>query len=81
MSKPISSMIFFGNGNYCAFRNEQQVPEEQSNAWFVVLQDKLDRGVINLKTTVLMPGWKNQDNSFAWTIEELVKRDHLKVKS
>lgn len=73
----LESMIFFPNGNYCAFWNGAQVPEEQGSAWIGILQNKLDRGVIGPKTKVTMAGWANGDSE-SWTVEELLKSEHLK---
>lgn len=69
----VKEMFFFANGNYCAFNDAgDQVPEEQGSAWMKVLQEKLDRGVIDENTAVKMEGWGNK------TVRELIDSGRLK---
>ena len=81
MPKPIERMIFFNGGNFCAFRDNQQVPKEQGSAYFFILQDKLDRGVITPETTIMMQGWPNPRGTEEWTVAEFIKRGDLKVRA
>lgn len=76
----VETVVFFENGNYAAFRDGEQDPPEQGNAWLDVLQAKLDRKAIDPKTRVKMPGWWTPDHENGiWTVEELVKIGRLKV--
>jgi hypothetical protein len=73
----IETVFFFENGNYAAFDKQgQQVPDEQGSAWFVVLQDKLNRGVISEKTRVNMAGWGQE-----FSVKELIERASLSRSS
>ncbi len=76
----INTVLFLNNGNYAAFQEGEQVAPEQGNAWIDILQDKLDRKVINLETEVMMPGWWTPDHPDSkWTVGELVKTAALKI--
>ena len=69
----LENMMFFSNGNYAAFDvGGNQVAEEQGCAWFPVLQDKLNRGVIDEKTRVSMAGRESA------TVADLIKSGRLK---
>jgi len=77
-SPAIREVMFFENGNYCAFdRKGEQIPEEQGCAWFKILQDKLDRGVIDGGTKVLMAGWDQKD----YRVRDLIERGSLRAPS
>ena len=69
----LENIMFFSNGNYAAFDGKgSQIAEEQGCAWFPILQDKLNRGVIDENTKVSMAGWK------LTTVAELIKAERLK---
>ncbi len=69
----LENVMFFSNGNYAAFDvGGHQVAKEQGCAWFPVLQDKLNRGVIDEKTIISMAGWEST------TVAELIKSERLK---
>lgn len=78
----IRKIIFDENGNYVAFDVDGQVAAEQGNAWLEILQDKLDRKAIDLKTKVIMPGWWTPDHKDrTWTVGELLKSNRLKARA
>jgi len=76
----IERMYFFANGNYAALDSEgNQVSEEQGSAWVKVLQEKLDRRVIDENTRVMMSGWELMGKAER-TVRELLERGDLKRK-
>lgn len=53
----IKTLFYFSNGSVASFdENDQQVPAEQVNAFYRDIADKIDRGVVNDKTEVLIAG-------------------------
>lgn len=75
----IRTIVFSENGTFAAFHDGMSA--EEGNAWLAVLQDKLDRKTIDLKTKVKMPGWWTPDHQDeSWTVGELVKTGHLKIR-
>ena len=69
----LENVMFFSNGNYASFDvGGNQVAAEQGCAWFPILQDKLNRGVIDEKTRISMAGWESA------TVADLIKAERLK---
>jgi hypothetical protein len=69
----IDIVMFFENGNYCAFSGKDQVGEEQGSAWLEVLQEKLARGAIGPKTKIRMPAWES-----VGCVQDLIDMGHLR---
>jgi len=77
----IKTVFLFANGNVaCCDEHGQQVPEENNSAWFHVLQDKLDRGVISEDTELYMAGWESRDGKKSMTVFDLMVRGNLEKK-
>ena len=76
----IGKIIFVPGGDYIAFTwRGIQIPAESGTAWFAVLQDQLDRGVIIATTQIVMDGWAPPPGKQYWTVQDLIKRGSLKA--
>jgi len=76
----IPQIVFLENGNVVAFdENGDVIPDEGGSAWIKILQDKLDRGVIDPKTTVRMAGWERKGRK-EYTVRELIESGRLQMR-
>jgi hypothetical protein len=74
----VDAIVFFENGNYASFRDDQQIQQEDGSAFLDVLQDMLDRGVVDPQTRVKMAGWYQPERENGeWTVGELIRMGHL----